>query len=142
MFFEYISSSPQETEKIAFRFAKNLKGGEVIAYLGGLGMGKTCFTKGLAKGLGFDGYVTSPTFALVNEYRGGKLPLFHFDMYRVSTEFDLYSTGYFDYLSEDGIIAVEWSENIESVLEDKTIFVKIERLSDTERKITIFDRNG
>lgn len=142
MFFEYISSSPKETEKIAFRFAKNLKGGEVIAYLGGLGMGKTCFTRGLAKGLGFDGYVTSPTFALVNEYRGGKLPLFHFDMYRVSTEFDLYSTGYFDYLSEDGIIAVEWSENIESVLEDKTIFVKIERLSDTERKITIFDRNG
>ena len=134
---EYFSSSPDETEKIAEEFVKRLSGGEVIAFKGLLGMGKTCFTRGLARGLGFKGEVNSPTFALVNEYRGGKHDLFHFDMYRVSSWEDLYSTGYFDYLDEGGIIAVEWSENITSALDKNTIFVEIIRLSDTKRKIII-----
>lgn len=134
---EYVSYSPEDTENIAQEFAQTLSGGEVIAFKGLLGMGKTCFTRGLAKGLGFIGEVNSPTFALVNEYRGGKFDLFHFDMYRVSSWEDLYSTGYFDYLDEGGIMAVEWSENIASALDSKTIFVEIIRISDNERKIII-----
>ncbi len=139
MFCEYISSSPEETEEIAENFSKNLSGGEVIAFIGNLGMGKTCFTRGLAKGLDFHGEVTSPTFAIVNEYRSARLPVFHFDMYRISSFDDLFSTGYFDYLDENGVIVIEWSENISFVLEDNTIYVKFERIDDQTRKITIFD---
>ncbi|MBQ8203466.1 MAG: tRNA (adenosine(37)-N6)-threonylcarbamoyltransferase complex ATPase subunit type 1 TsaE [Clostridia bacterium] len=133
----YISNSPEETQKIAAEFAKELKGSEVIAFTGNLGMGKTCFTRGLAKGLGFVGEVTSPTFALINEYRGGRLPIFHFDMYRVSGWEDLYSTGYFDYADEGGVIVVEWSENISSALDNKTIYISIEQTGETSRKIMI-----
>ena len=93
---EYITNSPEETEKLAIDFSKTLSGGEVIAFLGGMGMGKTHFTRGLAKGLGFTGDVSSPTFAIVNEYRGGRLPLFHFDMYRIESWEDLYSSGFFN----------------------------------------------
>ncbi|MBP3706609.1 MAG: tRNA (adenosine(37)-N6)-threonylcarbamoyltransferase complex ATPase subunit type 1 TsaE [Clostridia bacterium] len=134
---EYLSHSPEETESIAEDFAKSLNGNEVIAFKGFLGMGKTCFTRGLAKGVGFDGDVNSPTFSLVNEYRGGKHNLFHFDMYRISSWEDLYSTAYFDYLDEDGILVIEWSENIASALEKDTIFIEIVYLSDCERKIII-----
>ncbi len=133
----FISHSPNDTEKIGCELGKNLKGGEVIAYKGGLGMGKTCFTRGLAKGLGYDGEVTSPTFALINEYLGGRLPLYHFDMYRISSWEDLYSTGFFEYSEQGGVIAAEWSENIENALPDNTITVTINRLSDTEREIFI-----
>lgn len=140
MFFQFTSNSPEETEKIAETFADNLVGGEVLAFIGSLGMGKTCFMRGLAKGIGYKGDVTSPTFAIVNEYRGGRLPIFHFDMYRISSFDDLYSTGYFDYFDENGIIASEWSENIASVLEDDTIYIKIARLDDTKREITIFNK--
>ncbi len=142
MFFHFISSSPEETEKIAETFADNLSGGEVIAFLGNLGMGKTCFMRGLAKGLGFNGDVTSPTFAIVNEYRGGRLPVFHFDMYRISTFDDLYSTGFFDYFDENGVIALEWSENISFALEDNTIYIKIEYLADNKREITIYNEGA
>ncbi len=135
---EFLSNSEKETEKIAADFAKKLSGGEVIAYTGNLGAGKTCFTRGLARGLGFKGDVSSPTFALVNEYRGGKLDLFHFDMYRISGFEDLYSTGFFDYLSENGVIAVEWSENISGILDEKTIFIDIRQAkSQNSRIITI-----
>lgn len=133
---EYISNSPEKTEDIAFSLAKTLTGGEVIAFMGDLGAGKTCFTRGLAKGLGFMGAVTSPTFALVNEYIGGRFPLYHFDMYRINSWDDLYSTGFFDYIS-NGIIAAEWSENIAAALPDNTIYVDIEKIDDTTRKITI-----
>lgn len=133
----YYSDSPQQTEEIAAALAKKLTGGEVIAYRGDLGMGKTCFTRGLAKGLGYTGEVTSPTFAIINEYLGGRLNLFHFDMYRIESWEDLYSCGYFDYIDQGGIIAAEWSENIEGALEDNTIFVTISKISDTKRKITI-----
>lgn len=141
MFYEFLSNSPEETEAIAEKFAESLSGGEVIAFLGGLGMGKTCFMRGLARGLGFAGEVNSPTFAIVNEYRGGRFPVFHFDMYRVSSFDDLYSTGYFDYMDEGGVIAVEWSENISGALEDGTIYVVFERTGDQTRKITIFNES-
>lgn len=134
---DYFSNSPEFTEKIGEALANVLTGGEVIAYKGGLGMGKTCFTRGLARGLGFKGSVTSPTFALINEYVGGRLPLYHFDMYRITGWEDLYSTGFFDYIESGGVIAAEWSENIENALPENTITVKFERIDDNSRKITI-----
>ncbi|HAY96864.1 MAG TPA: tRNA (adenosine(37)-N6)-threonylcarbamoyltransferase complex ATPase subunit type 1 TsaE [Ruminococcaceae bacterium] len=133
----YITNSPEETEELGFRLAKNLKGGEVVAFRGGLGMGKTCFTRGLARGLGFKGDVTSPTFALINEYIGGRLPLYHFDMYRISGWEDLYSTGFFDYIEQGGVIAAEWSENIENALPESTVTVTFVRLGDNKREITV-----
>lgn len=134
---EIITNSPAETEAVAENFALSLVGGEVIAFKGPMGMGKTCFTRGLAKGLGFSGQVNSPTFALVNEYIGGRLPLYHFDMYRIEGWEDLYSSGFFDYKESGGVIAAEWSENIEGALDDSAIVVKIERIDDNTRKITI-----
>ena len=134
----YITSSAAETEALAERLAGQLRGGEVIAFVGGMGMGKTCFTHGLAAGLGIDpGEVSSPTFALVNEYRGGRLPLFHFDMYRVECVDALYSTGFFDYLDQGGVVAVEWSENIAGALPEECIRITFERLDETSRAITI-----
>ena len=133
----YITNSPEETEELGFRLAKSLKGGEVVAFRGGLGMGKTCFTRGLARGLGFKGDVTSPTFALINEYIGGRLPLYHFDMYRISGWEDLYSTGFFDYIEQGGVIAAEWSENIENALPESTVTVTFVRLDDNKREVTV-----
>ena len=133
-----VSSSPDSTMDIAANLSRSLSGGEIIALKGGLGMGKTCFVKGLAAGLGFAGEVTSPTFAIVNEYVGGRLSLFHFDMYRITGWDDLYSTGYFEYKDAGGVVAVEWSENIAGALEDeKVITVQIEKICENERKITI-----
>ena len=134
---KYITSSPEETEKLGFELGKKLLGGEVIAYKGGLGMGKTCFTRGLASGLGYNGEVTSPTFALINEYLGGRLPLYHFDMYRISSWEDLYSTGFFDDQEMGGVIAAEWSENIENALPENTITVSFKALDETMREIII-----
>ena len=134
---KFISKSPSDTEKIAEDFAKTLNGGEVIAFKGGLGLGKTCFVRGLARGLGYNGDVTSPTFAIVNEYLGGRLNLYHFDMYRIESWDDLYSIGYFDYISDDSVLAVEWSENIENCLDDSTVFVNITSNGENERTIII-----
>ena len=134
---KFLSNSPEETEKIGEDLGNRINDGCVIAYRGGLGMGKTCFTRGLAKGLGSTDTVTSPTFALINEYPSGRIPLYHFDMYRVSGWEDLYSTGYFDYIDEGGVIAAEWSENIESALPDNTIYVTINKIDDNTREITI-----
>lgn len=133
----FVSNSPADTRKIAKELAATLKGGEVIAFYGDLGMGKTCFVTGLAEGLGFTGEVSSPTFAIINEYIGGRLPLYHFDMYRVSGWDDLYTTGYFEYMESGGVLAVEWSENIENALPDNTIKVIMKQLNDTSREITI-----
>ena len=133
----YITNSPEETEELGLKLAKSLKGGEVVAFRGGLGMGKTCFTRGLARGLGFKGAVTSPTFALINEYIGGRLPLYHFDMYRISGWEDLYSTGFFDYIEQGGVIAAEWSENIENALPESTVTVTFVRLDDNKREVTV-----
>ncbi len=133
----FVSDSPAHTKKIASQLAATLTGGEVIAFYGDLGMGKTCFVTGLAEGLNFTGEVSSPTFAIINEYLGGRLNLYHFDMYRVSGWDDLYSTGYFDYMESGGVLAVEWSENIESALPDDVVRVTIKRLDETKREITI-----
>ena len=134
---EIITNSPAETERFAEEFAKSLNGGEIIAFKGSMGMGKTCFTRGLAKGLGLSGQVTSPTFALVNEYIGGRLNLYHFDMYRIEGWEDLYSCGFFDYMETGGVIAAEWSENIEAALPDNTIKVTLKRIDDNSREIVI-----
>ena len=134
---EFTSNSPIETEKFAKDFAKKLQGGEVIAFRGGLGMGKTCFVRGLSKGLGFSGETYSPTFALMNEYIGGRLSVYHFDMYRIDGWDDLYSTGFFDYRDSGGVLAVEWSENIEGALENDTVYVTFERTGDSTRTIII-----
>lgn len=136
----YISNSPKETEDIAVSLSKTLKGGEVIAFRGGLGMGKTCFTRGLAKGLCYKGDVTSPTFALINEYLGGRLNLYHFDMYRISTWEELYSSGFFEYIEENGVVAAEWSENIENALPPNTVYVEIKELTDEKREILIYKK--
>ncbi len=133
----FISNSPATTKEIAANLAADLKGGEVIAFYGDLGQGKTCFVTGLAEGLGFKGEVSSPTFAIINEYIGGRLNLYHFDMYRVSGWDDLYSTGYFEYMESGGVLAVEWSENIEAALPDDTIRITIKRIDETTREITI-----
>ena len=137
---EYISCSPSQTVEIGRKIACLLKSGDVVALFGDLGTGKTCLISGIADGLGFSGEVSSPTFALVNEYLGGRLNLYHFDMYRVESWEDLYSTGYFDYLESDGVLAIEWSENIEAALPDGVIEITIERTDETERKITVGKR--
>ena len=134
-----VTNSPQETIAAAEKLGSLLRPGDMIAYKGGLGAGKTTFTRGLAIGLGLGDNVTSPTFALVNEYRGEKLTLYHFDMYRIMSEDDLESTGFFDYDFENNIAAVEWSENIEGSLPKDTIYITIESLGDDSREITIRD---
>ena len=132
---EIVSHSASDTEKAAFEFGKTLKAGDAVLYEGD-------FTKGLARALGVDGVVTSPTFALVNEY-GGEIPLFHFDLYRIETFDDLYAIGFFDYLERGGIIAAEWSENIPALFEElndgkRAVYsVRIEKTGDNDRKILI-----
>lgn len=134
---QYITTtnSPEETIEFGKRIGSVLKGGEVIAYKGDLGMGKTTLTRGIAMGLGLDDIVSSPTFALVNEYRGGRLTLYHFDMYRINSAEALESTGYYDYLSDDSVICVEWSENTAGLL-DETVTITISGQGDT-RTITV-----
>ena len=135
---EYISRSVAETEALGARLAAALSPGAVVAYVGGLGMGKTAFTRGLAKGLGCTGRVTSPTFTIVNEYEG-RLPLFHFDMYRLPDADALFDIGWEDYLDRGGVCAVEWSEQVTEALPPDTIFVTIARHAQQEdwRCITI-----
>ncbi|MDR1805336.1 MAG: tRNA (adenosine(37)-N6)-threonylcarbamoyltransferase complex ATPase subunit type 1 TsaE [Clostridium sp.] len=121
-----ITHSADETEQLAAGLAQKLPHGAVVALFGGLGAGKTAFVRGLAKGLGLDCAVTSPTFAIVNEYRAdGRLLLTHFDMYRVGTWADLESCGFFDYLESGAVIAIEWSENIVGALPADALRVKI-----------------
>ncbi len=135
---EFISKSALQTQSIAAAVVRRLSAGTVIAFLGDLGAGKTCFSHGVCEALGFSGEVSSPTFAIVNVYEGGSLPVYHFDMYRISGWEDLETTGYFDYLDRaDGIILVEWSENIAAALPDDAVYITIEKLSDTDRKITV-----
>ena len=132
----YLTNSPEQTEKIGAALAKILSPGTVIAYRGDLGAGKTAFTRGLARGLGVNDPVTSPTYTIVNEYLGGRMPLFHFDMYRLHSAEDLWDIGWEDYLERGGICAVEWSENVADAMED-AIIVTIEKLGEESRRITI-----
>ena len=133
---QYITNSPVETENIGAALAHVLPAGTVIAYRGDLGAGKTAFTRGLARGLGYAEPVTSPTYTIVNEYLGGRLPLFHFDMYRLASADDLWDIGWEDYLDRGGICAVEWSENVEEALEG-ALLVTIEKTGEESRRITI-----
>ena len=134
---KYITKSYGETVALAEKIAKELPKGTVIGYLGDLGAGKTAFTTGLVKGLGIEADVSSPTFAICNEYRGNDKTLYHFDMYRIDGWDDLYSTGFFDYLETDAYIAAEWSENIYGALPDDAVIVDISKISDTEREFKI-----
>ena len=133
---QYITNSPAETEAVGAALGKILKPGTVIAYRGDLGAGKTAFTRGLARGLGSSEMVTSPTYTIVNEYPGGRMPLFHFDMYRLASADDLFDIGWEDYLERGGVCAVEWSENVTEAMEN-AIWVRIERIDDDTRRITI-----
>ena len=136
---EFISHSPEQTEWIGEQLARQLRPGDVIAYYGGLGAGKTAFTRGLARGLGVTEPVTSPTYTIVNEYLSGRMPLFHFDMYRLGSSDELFDIGWDDYLARGGVCAVEWSERVSDALPEDTIFVDIARTDEHEdwRTITV-----
>ncbi len=133
---EFITDSPEETEAVGEKLGRIIPPGSVIAYRGGLGAGKTAFTRGLARGLGYTEPVTSPTYTIVNEYIGGRLPLFHFDMYRLDSEDALWEIGWEDYLQRGGVCAVEWSENADGAME-QAVYVTIEKRSDTQRRIIL-----
>lgn len=130
----YISDSVEKTEQYGEQLAKELKAGDVVAMFGGMGMGKTQLVRGIARGLGLDAEVSSPTFALVHDY-GGVPPLVHFDMYRISGWEDLYSTGFFDYQEAGAILAVEWSENVENALPSNAIRLYFTRVDENTRQI-------
>ena len=138
---QFITKSPEGTELLGQKLGAVLRGGEVIAYRGDLGAGKTAFTRGLARGLGISMRVTSPTYTIVNEYTGGRLPLFHFDMYRLGSSDELFDIGWEDYLLRGGVCAVEWSENVADAMQD-AVTVSIEKTGDDERRITIEGGKG
>ncbi len=133
---EFITNSPEQTEAVGAALGNILKPGTILAYRGDLGAGKTAFTRGLARGLGYHDPVTSPTYTIVNEYLSGRMPLFHFDMYRLRCADDLFDIGWDDYLERGGVCAVEWSENVWEAMEG-AITVQIDKLSEDTRKITV-----
>ena len=133
---ELITHSPAETEAVGAALGRILPPGTVIAYRGDLGAGKTAFTRGLARGLGADDMVTSPTYTIVNEYLSGRMPLFHFDMYRLRSADDLWDIGWEDYLDRGGVCAVEWSENVREAMEN-AVTVRIEKAGEESRRITV-----
>ena len=132
---QYITHSPDETRALGRTLAQALQGGAVVAFTGDLGAGKTAFVSGMAEGLGIEERVTSPTFTIVNEYEGGRLPLFHFDMYRLGSADELFHIGWEDYLARGGVCAVEWSERMEELLEPGTIRVDLRRGEDEDRRV-------
>ena len=135
---EFITNSAAETRALGGRLAEKLGPGSVVAFTGDLGAGKTAFTAGLAAGLGITERVTSPTYTIVNEYEGGRLPLFHFDLYRLESAEELFDIGWEDYLDRGGVCAVEWSERAADALDGETVFVRIRRgEGDAQRAITI-----
>ena len=141
---EYISNSPEDTAHIAAEIASGLISGDIILYRGDMGAGKTTLTKGIAQSIGITEPVTSPTYTIVNEYLSGRLPLFHFDLYRIDSFDDLYAIGFFDYLERGGIIAAEWSENIPGLEQElsrddahRVIGIRIEKSGENERRILL-----
>ena len=132
----YLTNSPTETEAVGAALGRCIPAGTILAYRGDLGAGKTAFTRGLARGLDCTDLVTSPTYTIVNEYLSGRLPLFHFDMYRLGSADDLWDIGWEDYLDRNGVCAVEWSENVEDAMEG-AISVTIEKLGEDSRRITL-----
>ena len=133
---EFISRNENETEALGERLAKSIPGGAVIAMYGDLGAGKTAFVRGMARGMNLDCHVSSPTFTIVNEYLGER-ELIHFDMYRLGSADELFDIGWEDYIARGAVCAVEWSENVEDAFFGDEIIVRIEKLGDTQRKITI-----
>ena len=133
---EYTTASTEETEALGQALAKTLASGTLLALHGDLGAGKTAFVRGLAAGLGYHGRVTSPTFTIVNEYES-KMPLFHFDLYRLGSEDELYDIGFDEYLSRNGICAVEWSERAPELMNAAQVQVTISRLDETSRRIVV-----
>lgn len=132
----YLTNSPMETQALGARLGEKLQPGTVIAYWGDLGAGKTAFTRGIAQGLGATDLVTSPTYTIVNEYLSGRMPLFHFDMYRLPDSDSLFDIGWEDYLERGGVCAVEWSENVADAMED-AIIISIEKTGEDSRRITV-----
>lgn len=132
---KFVSKSEKDTAEFASRVAKKLKSGDFIAFFGGMGMGKTTFTRHLAKALEYSGEASSPTFAIINEYRGGRLDIYHFDMYRIETFDDLYSTNFFEYTEMGGVVVCEWSENIENVLPENHIEITISGTDESDTRI-------
>ena len=137
----FLTNSPEETEAVGLALGKVLTPGTILAYEGDLGAGKTAFTRGLARGLGYHDPVTSPTYTIVNEYLSGRIPLFHFDMYRLGSSDDLWDIGWEDYLDRQGVCAVEWSENVADAL-DGAVHIRIEKTGDESRRITIEGGEG
>ena len=135
---EFVTHSREETEALGARLADALAEGRVVAFTGDLGAGKTAFVSGMARALGVEERVTSPTFTIVNEYEGGRLPLFHFDMYRLDSADELFHIGWEDYLARGGVCAVEWSENVTRAIEPDAVRVSILRGDgDNDRVIAI-----
>ena len=134
---DYLTHNEAETEALGAKLASVLSSGAVVAYQGGLGVGKTAFTRGLARGLNYKGRVTSPTFTIVNEYEGGRLPLFHFDMYRLADADALFDIGWEDYLDRGGVCAVEWSEQVADAMPEDTVYVTIARCPEADHWSTI-----
>ncbi len=124
---KYITHNPEETQALGEHLAQKLKPGSIVAFTGDLGSGKTTFISGLAAGLHIEENITSPTFTIVNEYEDGTLPLFHFDMYRLQSEDELFDIGWDDYLRRDGVCAVEWTENISDAIDSDVIRVSLLR---------------
>lgn len=122
----YTSYSPEETEKIAYEFSQRLNAGDVVCMYGELGAGKTAFVRGIARGLGIKDHITSPTFTIVNEYCG-KMPLYHFDVYRIADEDEMYEIGYEEYIDGDGVSVIEWPQLIKDILPKSYYSVKIDR---------------
>lgn len=135
----YISNSEEETERIAAEFAATLRDGDFLAFFGDLGSGKTAFIRGVASVLTPRAHVSSPTYAIVNEYRGD-LPLFHFDLYRITDDDSLYATGFYDYFDRRGVIAAEWCENVPYALPDKRYDIVFRKTGESEREIVITKR--
>ena len=135
----YVTNSEEETEALGARLAAVLTPGTVVAFTGDLGAGKTAFTRGLARGLGVTDRVTSPTFTIVNEYEGGRLPLFHFDMYRLASSEELFDIGWEDYLQRGGVCTVEWSENVSDALEEDALSVEISRGEQDGQRVIVIE---
>ncbi len=136
---KYITNSEEETKNLGAEFSKNLQKNDIVALIGNLGGGKTVFTKGVALGLGIKDLITSPTFTLINEYNG-KYPLYHFDLYRLSDIDELYSIGYDEYFSSNGVCLIEWADKFIDEFPDSIYVVKFLYAGENKREIMIFDR--
>ena len=136
---EFVSFSVADTEKFAETLAERLKNGGYLALFGGMGAGKTTFVRGLVKALCPEclELVHSPTFAIVNEYRGSSIDIFHFDLYRLTDEDDLYSTGFYDYGEQKSLIITEWSELFEDIIPENALRLKIEHIGENGRRFTV-----